>query len=141
MVGITTASTLWFVTVMGLCFGGGQNGLGVTALAIGLVVLWGLKWLEAKLPQDRQGTLVLTIGPGGVEDKVVRKRVFLAGFEIVSLGVTHDNVDQCRELSCEVRWHERPDDVREPALLDELVRLPGVSKLKWSPQGAPAGLG
>ena len=26
--GLTTAATLWFVTVVGLCFGGGQNELG-----------------------------------------------------------------------------------------------------------------
>ena len=28
VLGVTTAATLWFVTVMGLCFGGGQIGLG-----------------------------------------------------------------------------------------------------------------
>jgi hypothetical protein len=27
--GVTTAATMWFVTVMGLCFGGGQIGLGL----------------------------------------------------------------------------------------------------------------
>jgi putative Mg2+ transporter-C (MgtC) family protein len=32
--GVTTAATLWFVTVMGLCFGGGQLGLGLAALAL-----------------------------------------------------------------------------------------------------------
>jgi putative Mg2+ transporter-C (MgtC) family protein len=141
VLGLTTAATLWFVTVMGLCFGGGQNGLGVTALGIGLVVLWGLQWLEAKLPQDRQGTLVLTIGPGGVGNEEIRSRIQLARFQIVSLGMMHDNVEQVRELSCEVRWHDRTNEAREPAFLEEFVRLPGVSKLKWSPQGAPAGLG
>src|ERR1700677_1115527 len=33
--GVTTAATLWFVTVMGLCFGGGQIGLGLSACAVG----------------------------------------------------------------------------------------------------------
>lgn len=37
--GITTAATLWFVTVLGLCFGGGQWGLGVASLVIGIGVL------------------------------------------------------------------------------------------------------
>ena len=32
--GVTTAATLWFVTVIGLCFGGGQIGLGVAGTAI-----------------------------------------------------------------------------------------------------------
>ena len=43
MLGVTTAATMWFVTVIGLCFGGGQIGLGITATLIGVVVLWALK--------------------------------------------------------------------------------------------------
>src|SRR5271170_6715244 len=34
VLGVTTAATLWFVTVMGLCFGGGQLALGLIALAL-----------------------------------------------------------------------------------------------------------
>src|SRR5262245_17803793 len=45
VVGITTAATLWLVTVIGLCIGGGQIGLGLAGTAIGLSALWGLKWL------------------------------------------------------------------------------------------------
>src|SRR5215467_14403800 len=32
VMGVTTAATLWFVTVLGLCFGGGQIGLGMAGL-------------------------------------------------------------------------------------------------------------
>src|ERR1700733_13576260 len=52
--GVTTAATLWFVTVMGLCFGGGQIVLGLIALALGVVVLWALKPVEKMWKQDRQ---------------------------------------------------------------------------------------
>ena len=55
--GVTTAATLWFVTVMGLCFGGGQIGLGLIALALGLVVLWGLKWVEQHTETNRRARL------------------------------------------------------------------------------------
>src|SRR5262249_30997212 len=43
VIGVTTAATLWFITVIGLCFGGGQVALGAAATAICLAVLWGLK--------------------------------------------------------------------------------------------------
>jgi len=43
VLGVTTAATLWFVTVIGLCFGGGQIILGLVSLGLGLMVLWGLK--------------------------------------------------------------------------------------------------
>ncbi|MGZ2404268.1 putative membrane protein YhiD involved in acid resistance [Rhizobium ruizarguesonis] len=36
LTGVTTAATLWFMTVVGLCFGGGQILTGIVATAIGL---------------------------------------------------------------------------------------------------------
>jgi putative Mg2+ transporter-C (MgtC) family protein len=47
VVGVTTAATLWLATVVGLCFGGGQLGLGAVATALGVFALWGLRLLEA----------------------------------------------------------------------------------------------
>ena len=32
--GLTTAATIWFVTVIGICFGGGQFGLGLAGAAV-----------------------------------------------------------------------------------------------------------
>lgn len=44
VLGVTSAATLWFVTVMGLCFGGGQIGLGLCAAGLGYGALAGLKY-------------------------------------------------------------------------------------------------
>jgi len=41
---------MWFLTVIGLCFGGGQTVLGVAAALIGLFTLTALNFLE-KLPR------------------------------------------------------------------------------------------
>jgi hypothetical protein len=51
--GVTTAATLWLLTVIGLCFGGGQVGLGWAGAFVGVLVLWGLKLIE-----ERMGTTV-----------------------------------------------------------------------------------
>src|SRR5579862_8682357 len=53
VLGVTTAATLWFATVLGLCFGAGFAWLGLTCLAIGIAVLWGLEWVEEHMKQDR----------------------------------------------------------------------------------------
>jgi putative Mg2+ transporter-C (MgtC) family protein len=45
VVGLTTAATLWFTTVVGLCLGGGQLILGSVSTALGFAVLWGLRWM------------------------------------------------------------------------------------------------
>src|SRR6202789_4378957 len=46
VLGVTTAATLWFVTVIGLCFGGGQIALGISASALGILVIAGRRWLD-----------------------------------------------------------------------------------------------
>ena len=79
VVGVTTAATLWFVTVLGLCFGGGQTVLGSVVLVIGMIVLWGLKWLELSLPHDRRGTLVLVVGSDGPTETEIRTSIVASG--------------------------------------------------------------
>src|SRR3984885_11550864 len=41
--GVTTAATMWFVTVLGLLFGGGNLYLGIAASVIAFMVLWAVK--------------------------------------------------------------------------------------------------
>lgn len=59
VLGVTTAATLWFVTVIGLCIGGGQITLAMAGLALGVIVLWALKYVEGRL--SREKTALLTI--------------------------------------------------------------------------------
>ena len=57
--GVTTAATLWVVTVIGLCLGGGQLGLGATATLFGVITLWMLKWLDMRIPREHRAMLVI----------------------------------------------------------------------------------
>jgi putative Mg2+ transporter-C (MgtC) family protein len=139
--GVTTAATLWFVTVIGLCFGGGQLILGSTALGIGLVVLWGLRWVEELLPQDRYSTLSLTLGLDRPTDEQVSETIRAAGLWVVVQGAHYDVMGERRELKCEVRWRAKSGDTRLPSIVKELLRLPGVASLSWTPAGTPASVG
>ncbi|HVV42207.1 MAG TPA: MgtC/SapB family protein [Nitrobacter sp.] len=57
--GVTTAATLWLMTVIGLCFGGGQLILGTVATALAFVTLWGLKWVDRAMPRDHRARLTI----------------------------------------------------------------------------------
>jgi putative Mg2+ transporter-C (MgtC) family protein len=140
VLGVTTAATLWYVTVMGLCFGGGQLALGSAALAIGLIVLWLLKWLELHIPRDRQATLVLTIGPDGPTENEVRGMILTRHYRILSTGMTYDSAQQSRELTCELVWRALADQTEQPEFVTELAQSSGVARLKWAPQGLHFGL-
>lgn len=134
--GVTTAATLWFVTVMGLCFGGGQNGLGLSALVLALIVLWGLKWAERKLSQEQYSAVELTIEAQGPTDEEIRSRLLGAGLKICSWAITYIGRPQRRRLHCTVRWRVRPDSESSPSVVRELAAHPQISKLQWKPQSS-----
>ena len=135
VLGITTAATLWYVTVLGLCFGGGQWALGVAALAIGLVVLKGMKRVEALLPQDRMATLTVTGRLDGTTEDDIQSDIVRHGLHIVSTELRYDKDEGNWTLCCEVQWHSSPADPPLPVLVKELSRRPGVSRLQF--QGRP----
>jgi putative Mg2+ transporter-C (MgtC) family protein len=65
VLGATTAATIWFVAVLGICFGGGQIWLGLAALGLGLFVLWILEWVEPLIRRDRLASLTVAISAKG----------------------------------------------------------------------------
>lgn len=130
--GVTTAATLWFVTVMGLCFGGGQIGLGVITLVLGMVILVGLKELEKHLKQDRQATLTLVAGQNRPSQSDITLAIAGAGFKIVSSSVTMGENSTLAEMTCEVSWRARHDDSDQPIIfLKEIGTRFGLAKVDW----------
>jgi len=55
--GVTTAATLWLVTVIGLCLGGGQLVLGAVTTLLGVTRLWLLKWVDIVIPRQHRAAL------------------------------------------------------------------------------------
>jgi putative Mg2+ transporter-C (MgtC) family protein len=138
--GLTTAATLWFVTLVGLCFGAGQIGLGLCALALALIILWGLKWLEARMHQDRSATVALTLETIEPTDDEIRANLALAGLRTIASGVTYGDHAHSRVLRLTVQWRALPGYCACPDAVSELARLPGVRKLRWQPDNAPTPL-
>lgn len=64
VVGVTTAATLWLMTVIGLCLGGGQLILGMTATMLAVITLWLLRWVDMMIPREHRARVVIA-GPSG----------------------------------------------------------------------------
>lgn len=57
--GVTTAATLWLITVIGLCLGGGQLVLGAAATVLAVMTLWALKWVDYVIPREHRVRVVV----------------------------------------------------------------------------------
>ena len=129
VIGVTTAATLWYVTVVGLCFGGGQVLLGWAATALGLFVLWGLKWFEEVMPVQQQAQLAVTADPTGPGESEIRRRLAGGGIEVRDIALATDG--RLRTYTINVRQLRPIPDSTIPSSIEELSRQPGVASLKW----------
>jgi len=130
--GVTTAATLWFVTVLGLLFGGGQLRLGTAGTLIAVFVLWLLKHLEAVIPREHHGTLSLAFDDDGPTEDMLRDHFFKSGCGISTWRVTYDPPATLRSLHCELKWHERASRTPQtPGALTTLRSMPGIRTLTW----------
>ena len=136
VLGITTAATLWFVTVLGLCFGGGQIALGSTALVIGLIVLWVLKGVEAWLPRERQATLVVNVRADGPPDDEIRRMILATHCQIIALAMVYDRLENSRELSWELSWVAR-DRLAPAGICESLGAASGRHEAPVAPARTP----
>jgi putative Mg2+ transporter-C (MgtC) family protein len=131
VVGVTTAATLWLVTVIGLCVGGGQIALGLVATALGLFALWILRWIENLLTQEFHARFSINLngaGPGEVE---IRRLLTRAGLLVIGSRVTSLPAKNDHEFVFNVLQRRLTSDTQAPAVIDELKRLPGVVSLRW----------
>lgn len=131
VVGVTTAATLWLVTVIGLCLGGGQIGLGIAATAIGLFALWCLQWVEDRLPQEHRARLTVELGPNGPEEPEIRRRLASAGLFIVGCQSLLQPANGNRKLVFDMRHVRRRTQTETPSIMHALATAPGIISLQW----------
>jgi putative Mg2+ transporter-C (MgtC) family protein len=130
VVGVTTAATIWLVTVIGLCIGGGQIILGVAATGIGILALWSLKWVEAKLAHETRAQLCVRVGPG-VDTEEIVGALEAARLAIISRSLVHDAETGSREANFQLRWVRRENETAPPAVVERLAAKSGILKIRW----------
>jgi putative Mg2+ transporter-C (MgtC) family protein len=158
--GITTAATLWFLTVLGLCFGGGQISLGLIGMGIGFIVLAGFKAVENRMDQEHRGKLSIVSDLSGPTEGEIRRVLEADGFQCVSSSLTYKPAHNARdsssatetrervegsalitnqtapgrELAFELQWRAKPFESDIPQAINMLAERPGVCRLDWTPQ-------
>lgn len=135
VLGVTTAATMWFATVVGLCLGGGQLILGCVSTVIGYLVLTAVRHFERKLERLQPATLTLITAVPGIDAATLRSRLEAARFRVKSISVEHDPSLQRQEFRCEVRWPSERGAAGLPPILRELEATPGLIRLAWHATG------
>lgn len=132
VLGITTAATLWFATVVGLCMGGGQLILGSVSAVLGFGVLSGLRHLERHIERYQLAELKVMIEGDQVTPQELQDKLRASDFRIKSIATSSYKPERRRGIKFELRWPSRPENTVVPAVVADLEQLPGVIEVQWN---------
>src|ERR1041385_732459 len=88
--GVTTAASLWFVTVLGLAFGSGLFVPGAIGLAIALMTLLSLPFVEKHIRTDWYAKLSVTADLDALNESDLRTQLIALGMNIRRLSLDYD---------------------------------------------------
>jgi len=129
--GVTTAASLWFVSVVGLAFGAGQLQLGILGVAVALVTLFVLPGLEAHIRSDWYGTCSVTIQLGGLGEDDLRRRIEAHGINVKRVNYDYNLASKQKTLSYGIKFKKGQDMELAQKLVRELAEIPSVLQVRW----------
>jgi putative Mg2+ transporter-C (MgtC) family protein len=129
--GVTTATTLWLATIVGLCFGAGAHAVGAIITILAVVVLWWMPRWEQEIEKDRFGELVARFSKAANEMETLAAHVERQGVKIKHLDWREDveTGECCVRFEVKFKQSQMPDLPRH--LLQSLTELPGMKSVNW----------
>lgn len=119
--GVTTAATLWVLTVIGLCFGGGQLALGIVATVLSAITITGLQWLDARIPRRQRAILILESPATSAAIQTVTDLIATRGY-LARFCRERRERDAPTQLYFEISWKQRETEGPPVDLVDLLTR-------------------
>ena len=139
VLGVTTAATLWFMTVVGLCFGAGRWELGTAATVLALTVIWGLQWVDERIERKQRGSLVLCADSARFSEGQLNQAVAASALAVIGWEIIYSDEGEAFEAHLELEWKGKTEDrTRSPPLLEKLTATPGVRRVEWRPEALSA---
>ncbi len=129
--GVTTAATLWFVTVLGLAFGSGQFGLGLLGTGLALATLFVLPLFEKHIPSDWYATVTVTTVLDALPVTELKQRIEQFGAKIKTTRLNYNLEGQQQTVICEVKMKKSKVSEISGKVLAELRLCPGVLRIRW----------
>ena len=129
--GVTTAATLWFVTVLGLAFGSGRFEIGFIGTCIALITLFILPRFEKHIRSDWYATLTVTTTLEGTSEIELRKRIEALGPIVKTMKLSYDLDKKQRTMICELKLNKLNAFELSGNVVKDLTLCPGVVQIRW----------
>jgi putative Mg2+ transporter-C (MgtC) family protein len=131
VLGVTTAATVWFMTVIGLAFGSGLFALGTLGVVLAMVVLYVLPGLERHIKTDAYATLKVTARPGSLTLEELQTKLAGLGLHVTSLKLGFDKEIGVTTFITAVKYAKQELVANAHGVMNVFSAMPGVLKVEW----------
>lgn len=132
IIGVTTAASLWLVTVLGLAFGAGLFVLGSIGTGAALLILVLLPLFENQISRDCYSTLKVTMEIDSISEPEFRRRLAGVGLELKRLAADYDLPSRRKTLTCDLKFKTSGATDIYAQTLATLRDQPGILHIQWS---------
>jgi len=130
--GVTTAASLWFVTVLGLAFGSGFFAIGFIGLAVALAALFVLPGFESNIKSDWYTTLRVTTTLDALSEEELRRRIQALGPEVSRMKLDYDLSQKQKTLTCDLKLKRSENINVGQTVVKDLALCVGVVRVEWT---------
>jgi putative Mg2+ transporter-C (MgtC) family protein len=129
--GVTTASQIWFVTILGLCFGGGQYVIGLIGLGISIVTVYFLRKFEFLITRNSYATLTVTLAHDGTRLVDIVQAVEAFGVYIRNTGLERNIQEKKDTMEFALRFKKGDENKMSEQVITAVTALKGVIAARW----------
>ncbi len=129
--GVTSAATLWFVTVLGLALGSGLYAMAGIGFVVALVTLYVLPVLAQRVESDFYSTLTVTAELDALAEAELRRRVETLGAQVLTLKLEYQIPEQMQRVRCELKLSKQQRMTLPAMILADLRGVAGLRRLTW----------
>lgn len=127
--GVTTAATLWFVSIIGLAFGAGVIGVGLVATVASLVILSLVPYLESRIRSDWYSDLGVTFDPELCSVREICNALKPLGVRVKAIDLDEDMASANNRVLLHLKYKRRELVSHSEQLVGVIRKLPGVRQV------------
>ncbi|MBX7212772.1 MAG: MgtC/SapB family protein [Thermoflexales bacterium] len=129
--GVTTAATLWYVSMLGLAFGGGQWLIGAVGVLVALFILVALPRVEGRVKNDWYAVVTVQLALDGPEDLALRQVIEGQGVRVKKADLDYDLANHRKTLRFEVKFKREKVFGLSGRVIAKVAEQTGVQRVTW----------
>lgn len=129
--GVTTAATLWFVTVIGMAFGAGAIGIGIVATVTSVLILTLFPYLEMVIKKDWYSDLAVTFSSNDCSVEAVVNVLKPLGVKVKGIDIEAEPDRGVCVATFHLKYKRQSPVAFSGLVTRSVLALPGVSRITF----------